>query len=133
MCCTFGDVTDVAWWRKDDLPLIVAIDRDGRLTEAASPYTGLPIPEARRQFERAKEIGSLEVGKLADIVLFDAPNHRTFSYHYGINLAEKVFKRGVLVAERGRRVCERLGIGEGHVSLTDDAGLVIAFAVVEKA
>jgi holo-[acyl-carrier protein] synthase len=39
----------------------------------------------------------------------------------------------VIWSERGRRVCDRLGIGAGHVSLTDDAGLVIAFAVVEKA
>lgn len=36
-------------------------------------------------------------------------------------------------SERGRRVCERLGIGAGHVSLTDDAGLVMAFAIVEIA
>jgi len=36
-------------------------------------------------------------------------------------------------SERGRRVCERLGIGGGHVSLTDEAGLIMAFAVVEKA
>jgi holo-[acyl-carrier protein] synthase len=39
----------------------------------------------------------------------------------------------VIWSERGRKVCEQLGIGSGHVSLTDDAGLVIAFAVVEKA
>ncbi len=39
----------------------------------------------------------------------------------------------VLWSERGRSVCDRLGIGPGHVSLTDDAGLVIAFAVVEAA
>lgn len=32
---------------------------------------------------------------------------------------------------RGRRLCDQLGIGDGHVSLSDDAGLVIAFAVVE--
>jgi len=37
----------------------------------------------------------------------------------------------VIFSERGQRVCERLGIGNAHVSLTDDAGLVIAFAVVE--
>ena len=37
----------------------------------------------------------------------------------------------VIWSERGQRVCDRLGIGSGHVSLTDDAGLVIAFAVVE--
>ncbi len=36
-------------------------------------------------------------------------------------------------SERGSRVCARLGIGSGHVSLTDDAGLVLAFAVVETA
>ncbi|HNP34622.1 MAG TPA: holo-ACP synthase [Woeseiaceae bacterium] len=39
----------------------------------------------------------------------------------------------VIFSPRGRRVCEELGIGAGHVSLTDDAGLVIAFAVVEAA
>lgn len=59
---------------------------------------------AAHSIERAHEIGSLEVGKKADIVIFDAPNHRFFPYHYGINLAEKVFKNGKLVAENGRRV-----------------------------
>jgi holo-[acyl-carrier protein] synthase len=39
----------------------------------------------------------------------------------------------IIWSARGTRVCERLGIGGGHVSLTDDAGLVLAFAVVEAA
>jgi holo-[acyl-carrier protein] synthase len=39
----------------------------------------------------------------------------------------------IIWSERGRRVCEDLGIGNGHVSLTDDAGLIMAFAVVETA
>ncbi len=39
----------------------------------------------------------------------------------------------VIWSERGQRVCDRLGIGKGHVSLTDDAGLVVAFAIVETA
>ena len=39
----------------------------------------------------------------------------------------------VIWSERGQRVRDRLGIGKGHVSLTDDAGLVVAFAVVETA
>jgi phosphopantetheinyl transferase (holo-ACP synthase) len=38
----------------------------------------------------------------------------------------------IIWSERGRRVCEGLGIAGGHVSLTDDAGLIVAFAVVEK-
>lgn len=59
---------------------------------------------AAHSIDRAHEIGSIEVGKKADIVIFDAPNHRFFAYNYGINLAEKVFKNGQLVAERGRRL-----------------------------
>ena len=39
----------------------------------------------------------------------------------------------VIFSERGREVCEQLGIGQSHVSLTDDAGLVLAFAVVMRA
>jgi len=39
----------------------------------------------------------------------------------------------IIWSERGKRVCDRLGIGNGHVSLSDEAGLVIAFAVVETA
>ncbi len=59
---------------------------------------------AAHSVERAHEIGSLEEGKKADIVIFDAPNHKYFPYHYGVNLAEKVFKNGKLVVEKGRRI-----------------------------
>jgi holo-[acyl-carrier protein] synthase len=36
----------------------------------------------------------------------------------------------IIWSERGQRLCESMGIGEGHVSLSDDAGMVMAFAVV---
>jgi valyl-tRNA synthetase len=32
MCCTFGDTTDVEWWRRYKLPLRVIIDKSGRFT-----------------------------------------------------------------------------------------------------
>jgi holo-[acyl-carrier protein] synthase len=38
----------------------------------------------------------------------------------------------VIYSERGQGVCDSLGIGASHVSLSDDAGLIVAFAVVEK-
>jgi holo-[acyl-carrier protein] synthase len=38
----------------------------------------------------------------------------------------------IVWSPRGRQVCEKLGIGESHVSLTDDAGLVLAFVVVMR-
>src|SRR5690606_11610952 len=31
MCCTFGDLTDVQWWRELDLPTRSVITRNGRL------------------------------------------------------------------------------------------------------
>jgi len=70
---------------------------------AAEAITAATI-NAAHSIDRAHEIGSLEVGKKADIIIFDAPNHKFFPYNYGINLAEKVFKNGKLVAERGRVV-----------------------------
>jgi holo-[acyl-carrier protein] synthase len=41
-------------------------------------------------------------------------------------------KPEIIWSERGRRMCEKLGIGEGHVTLTDEAGLVVAVAVLMR-
>ena len=41
-------------------------------------------------------------------------------------------KPEIIWSERGRRLCEQLGIGEGHVTLTDEAGLVVAVAVLMR-
>jgi valyl-tRNA synthetase len=37
MVCTFGDTTDVTWWRDLDLPVRPVLGRDGRLLAAAPP------------------------------------------------------------------------------------------------
>lgn len=39
-------------------------------------------------------IGSLEVGKQADLVVFDVPDYRQVPYFYGVNHARIVIKRG---------------------------------------
>jgi valyl-tRNA synthetase len=49
MCCTFGDTTDVQWWREHQLPLIPLITRQGRLSEHGGPYAGLTLAEARKR------------------------------------------------------------------------------------
>jgi holo-[acyl-carrier protein] synthase len=41
-------------------------------------------------------------------------------------------KPEVVYSERGERVRHGLGIGEGHVTLTDEAGLIVAVAVLMK-
>lgn len=38
----------------------------------------------------------------------------------------------VIFSERGHAMCKRLGIGEGHLTLTDEAGLILAVAVLMR-
>ncbi len=39
----------------------------------------------------------------------------------------------VVYSARGRKVCERLGVGDGFLTLTDEAGLIVAIAILLKA
>ena len=39
----------------------------------------------------------------------------------------------LVYSRRGRELCSRLGVGEGFLSLTDEAGLVVAVAVLLRA
>ncbi|MDN6555511.1 MAG: valine--tRNA ligase [Acidipropionibacterium acidipropionici] len=58
MCCTFGDLTDVAWWRELSLPTRTVIGRDGRILgetpewivnkEAFGPIAGKTVFTARK-------------------------------------------------------------------------------------
>jgi imidazolonepropionase len=48
---------------------------------------------------RASSIGSLEVGKSADLLILCVPDYREIPYHFGVNLVDLVMKSGsVLVA-----------------------------------
>ena len=49
--------------------------------------------------DRATEIGSIEVGKKADVAVFDAPNVEYLMYHFGINHIDRVYKEGRLVVK----------------------------------
>jgi imidazolonepropionase len=39
-------------------------------------------------------VGSLEVGKQADCIILDCPNHQFLPYHFGVNLVKTVVKKG---------------------------------------
>jgi valyl-tRNA synthetase len=40
MCCTFGDLTDVQWWRELQLPTRTVVGRDGRLVRETPEWLG---------------------------------------------------------------------------------------------
>ena len=49
MCCTFGDIVDIDWFYKHNLPLKISIRTDGFMDKIAQKYEGLPIKEAREK------------------------------------------------------------------------------------
>ncbi|MDY6764164.1 MAG: valine--tRNA ligase, partial [Halobacteria archaeon] len=60
MCCTFGDQTDIEWYQAHDLPLRIAIDESGVMTERAGEYEGMTTREAREEIvEDLKDEGYL--------------------------------------------------------------------------
>lgn len=49
---------------------------------------------AAKAIERSDEMGSLEVGKLANLTVADAPSYAYLFYHFGINHVEQVWVKG---------------------------------------
>jgi imidazolonepropionase len=52
---------------------------------------------AAHALDRGDTVGSIEVGKRADIVVLDIPRHQQLPYWFGINLVARVIKNGVLI------------------------------------
>ncbi len=59
---------------------------------------------AAAALDRATEIGSLEEGKRADLMVLEAPTYHHLVYHYGVNPVRHVVKAGRVVVRDGSRV-----------------------------
>jgi len=57
---------------------------------------------AAHAINRGKEIGSIEEGKSADLVILNVPNYMQMQYHYGMNHTDTVIKNGRVVVNGGR-------------------------------
>lgn len=51
---------------------------------------------------RADEIGSIDIGKKADIVILEFPSYKFIPYHVGVSTVEKVVKNGKLVFDKNK-------------------------------
>jgi len=49
---------------------------------------------------RADRVGSLEVGKFADLAVFDVADYREIPYYFGVNLCVLTMKRGKIIYSR---------------------------------
>lgn len=48
-------------------------------------------------------------------------------------VADSLGKPGIIFSARGQQVCRTLGVGDGHLTLSDEAGLVVAVAILMRA
>lgn len=82
----------------ESMQMIIALACYNMKLSPAEALTAATINSACA-LERQDEIGSLEIGKKADIVVFDIPNHEFLPYHFGVNLVLKVIKNGKIVVD----------------------------------
>ena len=61
MCCTFGDQTDIEWWKKYNLPLKHIFTNDGKIIDSVPNYGGLKIKDVRRKIIEDLQAGGFVV------------------------------------------------------------------------
>jgi len=110
MCCTFGDVTDIDWWRKHKLPTKIILDKAGRLSlkdkfnnPAADRLDGKKVEEARKEM----------------ILILEENN---------LLVAQTPVKRMVKCAERSKAPIEVLITPQWFIKVLDKKQELLAYA-----
>jgi len=78
------------------MPMILSLACTQLRMTPAEAITAATINSAY-SLGRNKQIGSLEVGKLADISIFDVDDYREIPYYFGMNNCHTTIKRGQIV------------------------------------
>jgi valyl-tRNA synthetase len=105
MICTFGDTTDVTWWRELNLPMRTIIGRDGRIladapdgvdAEAYATIAGLTVKQAQKSVVEQLVAADLLVGEPRTI------EHPVKFYERGERPLEIVTSRQWYIRNGGR-------------------------------
>ena len=122
MVCTFGDATDVLWWREHKLPVRQVLGRDGRLQaiDFASPAW------ASRRPQQAAACYDEMMGKKVDqarqraVELLADPAHASaVSAGAALQGTPKPLRRAVKFFEKGDRPLEYISAQQWFVRLLD--------------
>ncbi|MHA1671212.1 MAG: imidazolonepropionase [Promethearchaeota archaeon] len=82
----------------ESMQMIIALACYNMKLKPSEALTAATI-NAACAIQRQDKIGSLEIGKKADINIFDVPNHQFLVYQFGGNLISKVIKNGKVAVE----------------------------------
>ena len=78
------------------MPMILALACNQLRMTPAEAITAATI-NAAYALRREKQVGSLEVGKQADIAVFDVADYREIPYYFGVNHCWMTLKRGRVI------------------------------------
>lgn len=80
----------------ESLPMMMTLACLHLKMTPAEALTAVTI-NAAHAIEASDRLGSIEAGKQADLVVWDVPNYRHLSYHFGVPLTRAVIKRGAVL------------------------------------
>ena len=123
MCCTFGDETDIKWWKRHNLDLRVILSEDGRTDWQALCRISQDFPnafEVIKNFHGPEEKGrTIKQAKEAVVKSLEEKN---------LLLRKESIKRSVKCAERSGVLIEILVVPQWFIKILDKKDLLKAKA-----
>jgi valyl-tRNA synthetase len=121
MVCTFGDATDVQWWREQALPLRQIVGRNGRLTPIPFGGPGFESrdPEAASAFYRELEGRTIAQAREAVVALLRRPEGGSRGRAAPLRGEPRPIEHVVKYYEKGERPLEFVPTRQWFVRLLD--------------
>ncbi|MFT3775761.1 MAG: valine--tRNA ligase [Minicystis sp.] len=129
MICTFGDATDVMWWREHKLPLRQIFDRGGRLAPVRFGEGDFPSldPEAANRLYGELSGKAINAARTAIVPLLrDAANASAKGKGAPLQGEPKPIERAVKFFEKGDRPLEFITTRQWFVRLLDKKDALLA-------
>lgn len=84
------------------IPMLIALAAIQLKLSPAEILTALTLNGAAA-VGRADRTGTLECGKQGDVIILKYPSHLFLSYHAGMNIVDKVIKKGQIVVDKSNK------------------------------
>jgi valyl-tRNA synthetase len=121
MVCTFGDATDVSWWREHNLPLRQIIGRDGKLMPVSFGENNWPSldPEAANDFYRELAGKTVSTARKIIVEMLGQPTGAAVGKDPPLTEEPKPIEHPVKFFEKGDKPLEFITTKQWFVRLLD--------------
>lgn len=121
MVCTFGDQTDVQWWREQSLSLRQIIGPDGRLTQVEFGSEGYPSEDPALANRNYAELAGKKLGPAREalVALLREPEGSATGQGAPLQREPEKIEHAVKFYEKGERPLEFLSTRQWFIRLLD--------------